>query len=92
VLVGIAGMFTACLSFGVSAADAPSKVPPAPAGIEAMFSQPFIDIDEWRDKPVRHRYVHGSFKGTDTLFSIYMPPKEQYKGRFFQPVAAVARL
>ena len=57
---------------------------------EPMFSQPFIDIDEWRDKPVRHRYVHGGFKGTDTLFSIYLPPKEQYQGRFFQPVAAVS--
>jgi hypothetical protein len=55
-----------------------------------MFTQPFIDIDEWRDKPVRHRYVHGGFKGTETLFSIYFPPKEQYQGRFFQPVAAFA--
>jgi hypothetical protein len=57
---------------------------------DPLFTQPYIDTDEWHDKPVRHRYVHGGFKGTDTLFSIYFPPKEQYQGRFFQPVAAVS--
>lgn len=29
---------------------------------DALFSEPYIDIDEWRDTPVRHRYVHGGFK------------------------------
>jgi hypothetical protein len=53
-------------------------------------AQPYIDIDEWRDTPVRHRYVHGGFKGTDTLFSMYFPPKERYEGRFFQHLQAVA--
>ena len=38
------------------------------------------------DAPVRHRYVHGGFKGTDTRFSFYLPPKEQYQGRFFQHI------
>lgn len=51
---------------------------------DPVFAQPYIDIDEWRDAPVRHRYVHGGFKGTDTRFSYYFPPKEQYQGRFFQ--------
>jgi hypothetical protein len=41
---------------------------------------------EWRDTPVRHRYVHGGFRGTDTRFSFYFPPKEQYQGRFFQHI------
>ena len=54
------------------------------------FSEPFIDVDEWRDQPVRHRYVHGGFHGTKLLFSIYFPPKEQYQGRFFQPLAATS--
>ncbi|HEX5264239.1 MAG TPA: hypothetical protein VFW13_11975 [Phenylobacterium sp.] len=54
------------------------------------FSQPYLDVDEWRDQPVRHRYVHGGFRGTDLLFSIYFPPKEQYQGRFFQPLAAIS--
>ncbi|MFC0220198.1 PKD domain-containing protein [Pseudochelatococcus lubricantis] len=50
------------------------------------FAEPFVDIDEWRDVPVRHRYVHGGFKGTETLFSFYFPPEDQYRGRFFQHV------
>jgi hypothetical protein len=44
----------------------------------------FIDIDEWRDSPRPHRYVHGGFEGTHTLFSCYFPPAEQYRGRFLQ--------
>lgn len=52
--------------------------------VDSMFLQPYIDVDEWRDQPVRHRYVHGGFKGTNTRFSFYFPPKEQYEGRFFQ--------
>jgi len=50
------------------------------------FSNPTIDVDEWRDEPVRHRYVHGFFEGTDCKFSFYFPPPERYEGRFFQPV------
>jgi hypothetical protein len=57
---------------------------------EPQYTQPFVDIDEWRDTPVRHRYVHGGFKGTELLFSMYFPPKEQYQGRFFQPLQAVS--
>jgi hypothetical protein len=55
-----------------------------------MFTQPYIDTDEWRDVPLRHRYVHGGFKGTDTRFSMYFPPKEKYQGRFFHPVMHIA--
>lgn len=51
---------------------------------DTLFSKPYTDIDEWRDKPVKHRYVHGGFTGTETRFSLYFPPKEQYQGRFFQ--------
>ena len=50
------------------------------------FGAPFVDVDEWRDEPVRHRYVHGGFEGTDALFSMYFPPEDRYEGRFFQPV------
>jgi hypothetical protein len=48
------------------------------------ISSAFIDVDEWRDEPRRHRYVHGGFEGTDTRFSIYFPEPEHYRGRFFQ--------
>jgi len=44
----------------------------------------FIDIDEQREHPVAHRYVHGGFEGTHTLFSLYFPPAAMYRGRFFQ--------
>ena len=53
------------------------------------FSEPYIDVDEWRDLPVRHRYVHGGFAETETRFSIYLPPPEQYEGRFFQHITPV---
>nr|WP_231780301.1 hypothetical protein [Spirosoma sp. KNUC1025] len=51
---------------------------------DTLFSQPYVDRDEWREKPVRHRYVHGGFMGTDARFSFYFPPKETYQGHFFQ--------
>jgi hypothetical protein len=51
--------------------------------IDPIFNKPFIEVDEWRDAPVRHRYVRGGFEGTDARFSIYLPPAEQYGGRFF---------
>jgi hypothetical protein len=51
---------------------------------EYAFGEPFVDIDEWRDSPRRHRYVHGGFEGTHTRFSFYLPPPELYKGRLFQ--------
>lgn len=51
---------------------------------DTLFKEPYIDVDEWRDSPVRHRYVHGGFKGTGARFSFYFPAKEAYQGRFFQ--------
>ncbi len=68
------------------AAAAPVAADGVAAAADPVFAEPYVDIDEWRDAPVRHRYVHGGFKGTDTRFSFYFPPKEQYHGRFFQHV------
>jgi hypothetical protein len=53
---------------------------------DPLYVTPFVDVDEWRDEPVRHRYVHGGFEGTDLRFSYYFPPAERYEGRFFQPI------
>ncbi|GAA3605612.1 hypothetical protein GCM10022419_108030 [Nonomuraea rosea] len=53
------------------------------------FGKPYVDVDEWRDAPVRHRYVHGGFEGTETRFSIYFPPADRYEGRFFQHITPV---
>lgn len=60
------------------------------AGTDPLYTDPYLDVDEWRDSPVRHRYVHGGFTGTEARFSMYFPPKEQYEGRFFQPLMAVS--
>jgi hypothetical protein len=57
---------------------------------DPLFDAPFVDVDEWRDEPVRHRYVHGGFEGTDARFSLYFPPSERYEGRFFHPVMPVS--
>jgi Tannase and feruloyl esterase len=51
---------------------------------DPFFGAAWIDVDEWRDDPVRHRYVHGGFESTNTRFSFYFPPAEGYEGRFLQ--------
>jgi hypothetical protein len=54
-----------------------------------LFKEPYVDIDEWRDKPVRDRYVHGGFKGIEARFSFYFPPRDRYQGRFFQHITPI---
>jgi hypothetical protein len=61
----------------------------ATGSTDPTFDAPYLDVDEWRDDPVRHRYVHGGFDGTDARFSMYFPPAERYEGRFFHPLMAV---
>lgn len=56
---------------------------------DPVYSQPYVDVEEWRDKPVRHRYVHGGFTGTEVKFALYYPEKEQYQGRFFQYLSPI---
>src|SRR4051794_10223440 len=51
---------------------------------DTLFKEPFVDVDEWRNVPFRHRYVHGGFMGNNARFSFYFPPQEKYQGRFFQ--------
>jgi hypothetical protein len=72
---------------GISGVTAES--PAAEAG-DPLYVTAYVDVDEWRDNPVRHRYVHGGFRGTELLFSMYFPPQEQYQKRFFQPLQAVS--
>jgi hypothetical protein len=40
---------------------------------DGFFGAPYVDADEERDAPLRHRYLHGGFVGTDTRFSLYFP-------------------
>jgi hypothetical protein len=51
-----------------------------------FFGKPWIDVDEWREKPVPHHHVHGGFEGTDTRFTFYFRPAELYRGRMFTPL------
>ena len=51
---------------------------------EEGFGTPFIDIDEWRDSPRRHRFIHGGFEDTHTLFSLYLPPQQGFEGRLLK--------
>lgn len=46
----------------------------------------FVDVDEWRENPVPHRYVHGGFTDSHTRFSMYCPPAGGFRGRFQQHV------
>lgn len=92
---GLAGTLTMMLATGATApgVSAPAQpAAPAPAAerplyspdADPFFAQPYVDVEEWRDAPVRHLYVHGGFKGTETRFSFYFPPKQAYQGHFFQ--------
>ena len=56
---------------------------------DAQFASPYIDVDEWRELPVAHRYVHGGFQETLSRFCLYYPAKDKFKGRFFQKLAPV---
>ncbi len=85
--------FTWLLFIGISInLNGQEKTTLSVAGFETedkMFSEPYIDVDEWRDTPIKHHYVHGGFKGTETRFSFYFPPKEKYEGRFFQYITPI---
>lgn len=87
-MVGLAALVAALPTQAPAQQAAPA---PAPAGAaeDAMFREPYIDVDEWRDGPVRHRYVHGGFRGTEARFSFYFPEKARYQGRFFQHITPV---
>ena len=51
--------------------------------VDPFFEDLFVEVDEARQDPVPHRYVHGGFRGTAARFSCYFPPESQYRGRFF---------
>jgi hypothetical protein len=51
--------------------------------VDPQFAEPYIELNELRQQPAPHRYVHGGFMGTDARFSFYFPPKDRYQGRFF---------
>jgi hypothetical protein len=78
------------LALGVSGAASFGSQGSARKYTDPLYTQPFIDVDEWRNEPERHRYVHGGFTGTPLKFSMYFPPAEKYQGRFFHPVMHIS--
>src|SRR5439155_20495636 len=77
------------LILAIEGASAMAAEAPRPTFTDPLLNKPYIDVDEWRDKPLRHRYVQGGFTGTEAKFLILFPPKEQYQGRFFQHNTAI---
>lgn len=53
------------------------------------FNKGYIDVDVWRNEPLRHHYIHGGIEGSTLKFSFYFPEKADYEGRFFHFVAPV---
>ncbi|MEU9246187.1 Tat pathway signal sequence domain protein [Streptomyces sp. NPDC048385] len=53
---------------------------------DPTYSQPVIDSETDLTSPVPHRKVSGHFDGTDKRFNLYLPPKNQWRSRFFHKV------
>jgi len=53
---------------------------------DTYFGTPYIDRDEWREKPYPHRNIHGGFADTDTRFTFYFPAIEEWQGRMYHPI------
>lgn len=48
------------------------------------YNTPILDTSTDKTSPVPHRLVTGHLNGTDVDFKIYLTPKPQWDGRFFQ--------
>src|SRR5438270_1981952 len=84
----LAGSALAFAGPEAAAAQATRAMQPK-GGVDPLFNEPYVDVDEWRNEPVRHRYVHGGFKGTDARFVFCFPEKAKYLGRFFHYISPV---
>ena len=54
--------------------------------IDPEYAFPVFSSDTEETSPVPHRKLSGHFNGTEVDFSIYLTPKPQWNGRFFQIV------
>ncbi|KAF4980555.1 hypothetical protein FDECE_17860 [Fusarium decemcellulare] len=57
-----------------------------PGCIDPDYSEIVIDSGSDETSPIPHRKVSAHFNGTDIAINIYLPPKHQWQGRFFQMV------
>jgi len=53
---------------------------------DSFFGAAYVDVDEERDTPIPHRYVHGGFRDTATRWAFSFPTDGQYRGRILQPL------
>src|SRR5438477_12829352 len=53
------------------------------AGAVTSAGEITVDAEEWRDQPVRHLYIHGTWNRT-TTFRICMPAPAAWKRRLLQ--------
>ncbi|WP_454798481.1 hypothetical protein [Novosphingobium lindaniclasticum] len=58
--------------------------------VDPQFNKPVIDSRTTLSEPYAIYKVSGHFEGTGAKFNIYLPPKENWKGRFFQLVYPVS--
>ena len=72
-----------------SAGDPPPECTGTPMQVTAdcvdpLYANPVIDAETDETTPVAHHRVSGHFEGTDIQFNIYLPPADEWGGRFFQ--------
>ena len=80
------------LPVGTASAAPPECTATRPGGpvqvtpdcVDPLYANPVIDSEQDLTTPVVHHRVSGHFEGTDIRFNIYLPPANQWKGRFFQ--------
>ncbi|KAF4971615.1 hypothetical protein FSARC_1614 [Fusarium sarcochroum] len=51
---------------------------------DSDYASPIFDSETDETAPIIHRKISGHFNGTNVDFNIYLTPKSQWNGRFFQ--------
>lgn len=52
--------------------------------VDPLYATAVIDEETEETTPATHHRVSGHFEGTNIQFNIYLPPADQWEGRFFQ--------
>ncbi len=53
------------------------------AYVDPKYARPFVDVNELRDEPVPHRYVHGGFEESDARVLHLFPAGRGLRGALF---------
>lgn len=92
----IVGILVAAWCAPVAVAAPAATVCDVPSGTTAMwitdgctdpvYDRPVIDVQEVVTAPIAHVKVAGHFEGTTKKFTVYLPSRDHWQGRFFQNV------